>query len=273
MSQIPVIPTNPLVIPTVVEGSLDFARDDAMKNTAAIILAAGRGTRMKAKSKNKVAFKLAGEPMIAHAVKHLKESGINKIITVVGFQADSVKKALGNEVQYAVQLEQLGTGNAIATAVPYLPEDIDTVLAVYGDDSAFYPPKLFSEMVTKKELLGCDLLFLTIHKDDPTGLGRIMRDNSGKILRIVEEKNASDTEKQIKEINTGFYCFDRQFLTDYIGQIEKNPLTGEYYLTDMIEIALKHGKKVEAFFVQDDSIWHGVNNRSDFARAQSKMKN
>lgn len=245
---------------------------NTISRTSAIILAAGRGSRMKAKSKNKVAFKLAGEPMISHTVTHLNQAGITKIIAIVGFQAGSVKAALGDRVEYAVQVEQLGTGDAIKTAVPLISTDIDTVLTVYGDDSAFYPPELFIQMVERKVTTGSDLLFLTIHKDDPTGLGRIVRDSSGKIVSIVEEKNATEDERKIQEINTGFYCFDRNFLVDYINKIEKNPLSGEYYLTDMVAIALEHGKKVEAFFVKDDSIWHGVNNRSDFAKAQAKLK-
>ena len=246
--------------------------DSKLTHTAAIILAAGRGSRMKAKSKNKVAFKLAGAPMITHTVKHLRDAGITQIIAVVGFQADSVRKALDGEVLYAIQSEQLGTGNAPKYALPLIPASVKTVLVVYGDDSAFYPPSLFAEMVAKKESENCDLLFLTIHKDAPTGLGRIVRDKAGKILRIVEEKNATENERQIKEINTGFYCFDKQFLFDYIGKIEKNSLTGEYYLPDMIEIALKNSKKVEAYFVKDDSIWHGVNDRKDLARAKEKLK-
>lgn len=243
-----------------------------LQHTVAVVLAAGRGSRMKAKTKNKVAFKLNGQPMIAHTVTHLRETGITSIIAVVGYQSGSVRSALGDSVMYAVQAEQRGTGDAIATAIPLLPTGCTTVLAVYGDDSAFYPSSLFADMVAKKAELQCDLLFLTIHKDDPTGLGRIVRDDKGKILRIVEEKNATDAERQIQEINTGFYCFDRDFLVKYISEIQKNPLSGEYYLTDMVEIALKHGKKVEAFFVPDDSVWHGVNNRSDFAKAKAKIK-
>lgn len=244
-----------------------------VSSTAAIILAAGRGSRMKAKSKNKVAFKLNGEPMISRTVSHLESAGIKKIIAIIGFQAESVKQALGNRVEYAVQVEQLGTGDAIKTATPHLDKSIETVLTVYGDDSAFYPSILYSQMIERKVGTGCDLLFLTIHKEDPTGLGRIVRGSDGGILRIVEEKNATDEERKIQEINTGFYCFDREFLVENIDKIQKNPLTGEYYLTDMIEIALSNHKKVEAFFVKDDSIWHGVNNRSDFAKAQSKLNN
>lgn len=242
-----------------------------LSHTSAIILAAGRGSRMQAKSKNKVAFKLKGLPMVAYTVEHLYEAGIKDIVAVVGFQADSVKSALKDRVSYVTQFEQLGTGNAIRTAVPSITSDVDTVLAVYGDDSAFYPPALFQDMVAKKRAEHCDLLFLTILKDDPTGLGRIVRDSSGKIVKIVEEKNATPEERSIHEINTGFYCFDRQFLVDHIDDIQKNELTGEYYLTDMVEIALKNGKKVEAYLVHDDSIWHGVNNRSDLVKAQMKM--
>lgn len=242
-----------------------------LTRTTAIILAAGRGSRMNAKSKNKVAFKLSGKPMVARAVEHLLASGIKDIIVVVGFQADSVRQALGKEVRYAVQENLLGTGDALKSALPMLSPETTTVLAVSGDDSAFYPPSLFQEMVGKKEELGADLLFLTIHKDDPSGLGRIIRNSAGKVLRIVEEKVATESEKKVQEINTGFYCFDRAFLETYINQVKRNPVSGEYYLTDMVEIALSNDKKVEAYFVKDDSIWHGVNNRSDFVRAQKKL--
>ncbi len=244
-----------------------------LNNTAAIVLAAGRGTRMKAKTKNKVAFSLHGKPMVAHTVDHLTLAGVAQIIAVVGFAKESVKAALGERVDYATQSEPLGTGHALKAAIPTLNSNIDTVLTVYGDDSAFYPVSLYHEMVEELKLKNCDLLFLTIHKDDPTGLGRIVRSQSGGIERIVEEKNATDEERKIKEINTGFYCFNRSFLEKYIDQIQKNPLTGEYYATDMVEIALRNNKKVCAYFRPDSSIWHGVNNRSDWARAQKKASN
>lgn len=242
-----------------------------LSHTAAIVLAAGRGSRIKAKTKNKVAFHLNGKSMIAYTVGHILESGISKIYAVVGFQSASVKRELGDRVLYVEQQEQIGTGDAVKSAIPYLPTDSKTVLSVYGDDSAFYPPTLYQEMVEKKRALNCDILFLTVHKDDPTGLGRIVRDVHGKIQRIVEEKVATDQEKKIQEINTGFYCFDYQFLTDYIGAMQKNPVSGEYYLTDMVEIALENNKKVEALFIKDSSIWHGVNDRTDLAKAKQKV--
>jgi bifunctional UDP-N-acetylglucosamine pyrophosphorylase/glucosamine-1-phosphate N-acetyltransferase len=244
---------------------------DSLSHTAAIVLAAGRGTRMKAKHKNKVAFLLHGRPMIARTVAHLREAGVGQIIAVVGFQAESVKAVLGQSVDYAMQKEALGTGDALKSALPSLAEGVTTILSVYGDDSAFYPVSLYQEMIHKLATTRADLLFLTIHKDDPTGLGRIVRDQAGRVAKIVEEKNASPAEKQIQEINTGFYCFSRTFLESSIDQIQKNPLTGEYYATDLVEIALRAGRRVEAHYVADDSIWHGVNNRSDFAKAQQKI--
>ena len=241
-----------------------------LNHTAAIILAAGKGTRMKAKKKNKVAFVIHGRPMIAHTAEHLHEAGIGQLIAVVGFAAESVKEALGDGATYVEQTEQLGTGHAIRVAMPALDPSIDTVLSVYGDDSAFYPPSLYQEMVKKLHVSGSALLFLTIHKDEPFGLGRIVRGADGQVQKIVEEKNATDEEKKVKEINTGFYCFDRSFLEKYIGEIEKNQVSGEYYLTDMVEIALRHGLAVETYQA-DSSIWHGVNTRSDFAKARAKM--
>lgn len=242
-----------------------------LNQTAAIILAAGKGTRMKAKNKNKVAFKLHGKPMICHTVEHLKAAGVGQIVTVVGFAADSVRTALGDTVDYAIQEVPEGTGDALRVAMPKLNSQVNTVLMVSGDDSAFYPPSLYQELITEMQLCQSDLIFLTIHKDDPTGLGRIVRDANGEVVRIVEEKNATETERKIQEINTGFYCFRRDFLEQYLGEIQKNSVSGEYYATDLVEIALRHGKKVTAYYREDGSIWHGVNNRHDWAQAQRKM--
>lgn len=243
----------------------------SIADTAAIILAAGKGTRIQAKKKNKVAFRLNGKSMIAYTVEHLQEAGIKHIYTVVGFQANSVKKALGDSVEYVEQTEQLGTGHAVKTALPYIPAHVRTVLSVYGDDSAFYPSSLFQDMVNKRIEGGYDLLFLTVRKENPYGLGRIVRDSGGEVLKIVEEKNATDEEKQIQEINTGFYCFDCDFLRKYIGQIAKNPVSGEFYLTDMVEIALQNNHKVHAMLVENNAIWHGVNTREDLAAAKKHL--
>jgi bifunctional UDP-N-acetylglucosamine pyrophosphorylase / glucosamine-1-phosphate N-acetyltransferase len=240
-------------------------------NTAAIVLAAGKGTRMNSTDKNKVALTLGDKPMVVHTVDHLTQAGIKNIIVVVGFQADSVRQALGDRVTYVVQKDLLGTGDAIKTALPAVPQNTDTVLAVSGDDSAFYPPKLLEDVIAKKQELAADLLVLTIKKENPTGLGRIVRSSNGNIARIVEEKVATEEEKAIQEINTGLYCFDKRFLSESINKISKNPISGEYYLTDLVEIALSEGKKVETYFENDASVWHGVNLPQDLVAAQARM--
>jgi bifunctional UDP-N-acetylglucosamine pyrophosphorylase/glucosamine-1-phosphate N-acetyltransferase len=242
-----------------------------LQNTAAVILAAGKGSRMQAKSKNKVAFVLGGKPMIQRTRDNLVQAGIGQLVAVVGFAAGSVKAALGDQVTYVTQTEQKGTGDALKAALPCLASNITTVLSVYGDDSAFYPPSLYQDMVQRLEDSSAALLFLTITKEDPTGLGRIVRGEDGEVTRIVEEKNATEAERQITEINTGFYCFKRKFLDEHIGEITKNELSGEYYLTDMVAIALEHGLAVTTYQA-DSSIWHGVNNRSDYAKALAKVK-
>lgn len=243
-----------------------------LKNTAAVILAAGRGKRMGANHKNKVAYQLNGRPMIAHTVDNLHTAGLGQIIVVVGYQADSVKKALGSSVEYVVQKEQLGTGDALKTALSALKPGITTVLSVYGDDSAFYPPALYQELAAEQALTQADILVLTIHKDNPADLGRIVRDQEGRLVKIVEEKNANEEEKQIKEINTGFYCFNRQFLDTHINLIKLDPVKAEYLATDLVEIALSAGKKVTAHFVPDEGIWHGVNTKADYLEARNKYQ-
>lgn len=244
----------------------------ALKNTAAVILAAGKGTRMQAKHKNKVAYTLNGKPMIAHTVDHLRQVGISQIVVVIGFQADSVKRALGSQVDYVKQKQQLGTGHALKTAIPAIRKHIQTVLSVYGDDSAFYPPELYQKLVRKQQATKADVLVLTIHKDDPAGLGRIVRDQAGQIKSIVEEKNATAKQKKIQEINTGFYCFNRQFLANHLDKLTLNPVSQEYYATDLVEIALLSGGKVETYYLEDSSVWHGVNTLADYQEALAKYR-
>lgn len=239
---------------------------------AAIVLAAGRGTRINARTKNKVALGLNGRPMVRVTVDNLRKIDIDQIIAVVGFQSESVKEALGDSVDYATQDPPLGTGDAVREGLNVLYDDIDVVLSVYGDDSAFYTPDLYRQILEKRQDSEADILFLTITKDNPTGLGRIVRDEEGHVLKIVEEKNANEIERKIKEINTGLYCFDRKFLESNINKIQKNEISGEFYLTDLVEIGLRDGFKVDTLHLTDDSIWHGVNTREELRAARAKFQ-
>ncbi len=242
-----------------------------MKNVAAVILAAGEGTRIKARRKNKVAYKLAGKPMIRYTVETLEKAGIKKIIVVVKFAEKSVREALtGKRVTYVRQKDKKGTAPALESGLEVVPKAMNQILVMYGDDSAFYPVDLFHFILTEHQKHKSDVTLLSIKVGDPTGLGRIVRDKNGQPLGIVEEKVATMKQKEVKEINTGCYCFERSFIEKRIGEIEINPVSQEYYLTDIVEVALGHGGKVHVCLYPDSSIWHGINDRSQWAKAIKK---
>lgn len=240
--------------------------------TGVIVLAAGKGTRMKATTTNKVAMPLFEKPIIAHTIENIREAGLEKIVVVVGFAKESVKEVLGTSVVYAEQEEQLGTGHAVAIGLAKVPPECDQLISMYGDDSAFYPPILINSMIAEHQQKNAKVTVLTIEKADPTGLGRIIRGDKGELLAIVEEKVANLEQKKIKEINTGLYCFDRAFLEEGITQIKKNAVSGEMYLTDIIEVAVKNGQKVEAMKWTNSAVWHGINNPDELLQAREKMK-
>ncbi len=241
-------------------------------HTAAIILAAGKGTRLQAVTKNKVVFKIGDKPMVVHTVDNLLRAGISQLIAVVGFKAETVRQALGSKVEYAVQDPPQGTGDAAKVGAQLLRADIDSVLIVSGDDSAFYSPQLYQQMITQLYQQDVDIVLLTLIKDNPTGLGRIVRDQQGHVKKIVEEKVATPAEKQIKEINTSMYCVRKDFLLQALPEIKRNPVSQEFYLTDIVEIANRHGKKVAPMLLDDERYWHGVNTRQDWQAAQQKYR-
>lgn len=242
-----------------------------LKNTAAIILAAGKGTRIKAKKINKVMFELDDKPMVAYAVEKLKKISLGQIILVIGFAKDSIVNYFNSEVDYAVQKKRLGTGHAVKAALPELKKGIKYILVLYGDDSAFYPIKVFRKLIKVCQENNLVLSFLTLEKKNPFGLGRIIRDGRGKILKIVEEKNANPAEKKIKEINMGCYCFKRNFLEKFIGKIQKDKIKDEYYLTDIVKIALEVGLSLRAVKIKNEDFWHGVNTKKQLTEAKTKM--
>lgn len=238
-----------------------------------IILAAGEGTRMKAKHRNKVVYLLGGHPIVLYTVETLLAAGITEIIAVVKFKEESVRAALGASVRYVRQGEKKGTAAALKNGLTGLGASATNVLVMYGDDSAFYTPELIRFVVDEHRGSGADVTLVSVRVDDPSGLGRIIRDDHGTVQRIVEEKNASESEKTINEINTGLYCFRRSFIERRIGEIIMNPVSGEYYLTDIVAIALVHREKVHACLYPDNSIWFGVNTKSQWGKAQRLKRN
>lgn len=242
----------------------------AKHTVAAIILAAGKGTRMKMDTSNKVTAPLGSKPIILHIVDFMHKLSIHTIVVVVGFAKESVMSALsGHKIIFAEQVEQKGTGHALACAVEKLPHEITDVFVVYGDDGVIYNTKHLGVMEKLFETQFSEnsaITFLTIEQENPYGLGRIIRDKFGNVQAIVEEKDASDAERQITEINPGSFVFNVEFLKKYLPMVETSPTTGEYYLTSLIDIALKHGEKVTT--VRGGKlIWRGVNTQEELSEA------
>lgn len=243
----------------------------SFKNTAAIILAAGKGTRIKAKKINKTMMPLAGRPMVAYAVERLKRLDLGQIILVVGFAKKSIMKYFNKSVIYAEQKKRLGTGHAAKAALAKLKKSIGYVLIFYGDDSAFYPKNIFIRLIKACQDKKLALSFLTLEKKNPFGLGRIVRNKQGEVVEIVEEKNTDLDQKKIKEVNLGCYCFERKFLEENIRKIKKNTISGEYYLTDIVKLAVESNQRFSAIQIKNEDYWHGVNTPYELDMAQEKM--
>lgn len=243
-----------------------------MDNLTAIILAAGKGTRMNSTDKNKVALEIKGKPMLIRTIEILKTAGINNIIVVVGFAKDSVTSLLDREIIIAEQKEQLGTGDAVKCGLEKVNSSADDVLIIYGDDSFLHLPQTFKELYKTHLQEKAKITFITKDTDNPTGFGRIIRDKKEEVIGIVEEKNATNKEKKITEINLGCYVINKKYLEENIKYIKKNDITGEYYITDLIEIIARHGAKIAAYKLTKGR-WKGVNTREDLIEAETLAYN
>ena len=232
----------------------------------AIILAAGNGSRMKSKETNKVTLHVGDKPLISHVVKRVEELHIAPIVVVVGFAKESVMDALKGDVIFAEQRKRLGTGHAALKGLQKLPKNIDHVLLAYGDEFS-YPKEKTQELIARHLTSSAALTFLTIDVENPSGLGRIVRDTQGKVTRIVEEKDTTADEKKITEVNPGCYVSTRSFLETYLPKIKKSPVTGEYYLTSIIDMAIHHNEKVETVKA-GNMIWRGVNTKEELEEAR-----
>ena len=243
-----------------------------MEGIATIILAAGKGTRMKS-DLVKVLHPLLGIPMLSYPVE-ISLNGIKaeKTIVVIGHQADRIQGMFKDfQVEFAIQKEQLGTGHAVLQAIPYLQSFSGTVLILCGDVPLVKLETLRSFIDTYRENEST-LSVLTAVVDNPFGYGRILRNTEGWLERIVEEKDASEEERKIREINTGIFCVKAPFLMEGLRGIGKENAQGEYYLTDLVEIAKKRGLRCSAHIVADPMEVMGINTRVDLATANEKLQ-
>src|SRR4030067_1172563 len=233
-----------------------------MEGIATIILAAGKGTRMKS-DLVKVLHPLIGLPMLSYPIElSLNNINAQKTIVVVGHQADQIQERFKDlKIDFAIQKEQLGTGHAVLQAIPFLQSFSGTVLILCGDVPLVRRETLRSFIDTYREN-GSTLSVLTAVVEDPFGYGRILRNPEGWLEKIVEEKDASEKERMVREINTGIFCVKASFLKEGLREIGKENAQGEYYLTDLVEIAKKKGVRCTAHIVADLSEVMVVNMRA-----------
>ena len=235
-----------------------------------VVLAAGKGTRMKSKL-YKVLHKVCGKTMVEHVVDAARGVNPAKIVTVVGTGAGEVEKVLDGKSDFAFQEKQLGTGDAVMTAKEELGDKDGATLVVTGDTPLF-TTETFDELFKYHAEKSNAATVLTAEAPNPFGYGRIIRDDQGNVLRIVEQKDGKPEELKVKEINTGVFCFDNKKLFEALKHVDNNNAQGEYYLTDVLEILRNSGERVGAYKMPDFSESLGVNDRIALAQATKTMQ-
>src|SRR5680860_967286 len=210
------------------------------KKIGAIILAAGKGTRMNSKKVNKVTLQLADKPLILHTVHLIENIKIGVLVVVVGFAKQSVMKLINNGIIFAEQKIRNGNARAVLYGFNKLPDVIEDVIVLNGDDSAFYTDKIVTRLIDHHYKSNASFTLLTTEVKDPKGLGRIIRDKKGNISSIREEKDSTLKQKKIKEVNPACYIFKVNFLKKYLKMVEKSSVTGEYYVVSLVDIGVKH---------------------------------
>lgn len=242
-----------------------------VKNRYAVILAAGQGTRMKSKL-YKVLHPILGRPMIQYVVDALKDTKVADLVTVVGHGAEEVKKTIDDESNFVLQEEQLGTAHAVMQAEQLLQNKSGTTIVVCGD-TPLITTETYSQLFEYHEENNAKATILTTKVTDPTGYGRVIRDEAAMVERIVEQKDATQEELKVNEINTGTYCFDNEALFSALKQVSNDNAQEEYYLTDVIEILKEAGEAVTAYVTEDEEEIIGINDRVALAEASNIMKN
>lgn len=242
----------------------------------AIILAAGKGTRMKSSTQNKVSLEFHGRPIITYAVEIMKQV-TDDVVVVVGAMADTVKSALaGQTVEFALQIDPMGTGQATQVGYEILKKhNPNYVLVGYGDHMMFYKAERLKEFIQNHiDQTAVVSLMTTVHASANTmALGRIIRDAQNNVIGLVEQNDATEEQKKIQEINPGFYCFNAEFLEEFLPKITKSTVTNEYYLTELLQLASKNGQKIVALKVPFEEVGIGVNKEEELRESQMLYSN
>jgi bifunctional UDP-N-acetylglucosamine pyrophosphorylase / glucosamine-1-phosphate N-acetyltransferase len=237
--------------------------------TAAVILAAGQGVRMRSRLP-KVLHPLAGRPMIDHVLSALAEAGIGRPVVVVGHGAEAVEAAVGGRARTVRQEPQLGTADAVRVGLGAVPGTVRHLIVTCGD-APLLPADLFRALLHEQAEGEATIALLAAHPADATGYGRIVRDGGGEIRAIVEEADADEATRSIGEVNTGTYCFDAAWLRATVGAVEASA-KGEFYLTDLVALAISARRRVSVVTAPRAELTAGINDRVQLAAAEQLLR-
>lgn len=243
-----------------------------MKKVIGIILAAGKGTRLnhgKPSEIPKVLHLLYGRPLVSYCIDTLKGAGVKDIVLVIGYKGHLVKKVVGKDVIYVSQEKQLGTANAVFVARDSVSGKSDYVVVLNGDNPLF-SKETISNLVNRCEEKNTAVSLVSVDLKDPSGYGRIIKDKEDNVLEIIEEKDVSQTEEKVKEVNAGCYCFKSSWLWDNLRKVKLNP-HGEYYLTDLVGIAVESGDKAVVLKIEDEKEAIGINTKENLEKAHKAV--
>jgi UDP-N-acetylglucosamine diphosphorylase/glucosamine-1-phosphate N-acetyltransferase len=242
-----------------------------MRDVCAVILAAGEGTRMHS-DRAKVLHEIAGVPMICYVVRAALDA-VHHVVVVVGHQAEAVREVLVGYpmIRFAVQMEQLGTGHAVMCAMPEIPMGIQDVVVLCGDTPLIRAGTV-RRLVEVHQSGESDLTLLTTRLANPFGYGRIIVDAKGRLVRIVEEADASESEKRVGIVNTGTYCIHLPFLKRALAGLKNDNAQGEFYLTDVVQDAYQKGRAAVMLEIDDPAEVMGVNTKDDLAQAEKLLQ-
>ncbi|MGZ6266917.1 MAG: bifunctional UDP-N-acetylglucosamine diphosphorylase/glucosamine-1-phosphate N-acetyltransferase GlmU [Candidatus Limnocylindrales bacterium] len=236
-----------------------------------VVLAAGLGTRMKS-SKPKVLHELCGRPMLGYVLDVAREVGGRRPLVVYSPATAAITEIFAGEADFALQEVPLGTADGLRAALRVAPATAGEILVLQAD-VPLVQLDLLAEMIELRRVRNAAMALVAVHSADPAGMGRIVRaDDGGQVVRIVEEKDATPEEREIEEINAGVYAFDAAWLRSRIGDVKPSPVSGEFYLPALVELAREDKRLVVSLEVEDDGTLAGINDRSQLAEAELEMR-
>lgn len=243
--------------------------ESSKKPVAVIILAAGKGTRMKSEGA-KVLLPVAGKPMILYVVEAASRIAGRDVVVVIGNRADEVRSIVSEhaEVDFAVQHEQLGTGHAAMCALPFIGEHVEHVVVLCGD-VPLITAETIDKLIKSHVCSNSAVTVLGARLDEPSGYGRLKQNSAGAVEKIVEELDATEEEKKINIINTGVYCLKRRFLGAALSQVGTSNAQNEMYLTDVVGIAAEKGQKIGLMLCSDKNEICGINTTEELERVEA----